>query len=52
MNINGGVWELKPAVWDLFSNFTTEKISFVLFWSPLEDTQNVLCNLKKCTFLK
>gem|GEM_PF-7082503 len=22
---NGEVWELKPKVWDLFSNFTIEK---------------------------
>jgi hypothetical protein len=22
---NGEVWELKPKVWDLFANFTTEK---------------------------
>jgi hypothetical protein len=40
---NGEVWELKPKVWDLFSNFTIEKRA-VLFWSPLKDTLTVSSN--------
>jgi hypothetical protein len=41
---NGWVRELKPKVWDLFSNFTTEKLRAVLFWSPLKDTLPVVHN--------
>ncbi|WP_240032185.1 hypothetical protein [Psychroflexus aestuariivivens] len=43
---NGEVWELKPKVWDLFSNFTTEKRSALLLWSPLKDTLPVAHNTK------
>jgi hypothetical protein len=43
---NGEVWELKPKVWDLFSNFTTEKLRAVLFWSPLKDTLTVVRHLR------
>jgi len=45
---NGEVWELKLKVWDLFSNFTTEKIMAVLFWSPLKDTLVRCGALKTC----
>jgi hypothetical protein len=44
---NGEVWDLKRKVWDLFSNFTTEKRSASLLWSPLKDTQNVVKHLTK-----
>jgi hypothetical protein len=29
--INGEVWDLKELVWDLFANFTIEKIRAVHF---------------------
>jgi len=34
-------------VWDLFAMFTTEKLRVSLLWSPLKDTQTVMCKLKK-----
>jgi hypothetical protein len=43
---NGWIWELKRMVWDLFANFTIEKIRAVLLWSPLKDTLPVGSNLK------
>jgi hypothetical protein len=42
---NGWVWELKRKVWDLFANFTTEKQSASLLWSPLKDTLPVAQNI-------
>ncbi len=42
---NGEVWELKPKDWDLFSNFTIEKLRAVLLWSPLKDILPVTTNL-------
>jgi NAD(P)H-flavin reductase len=40
---------LKRKVWDVFSNFTIEKLWTVFICSPLKDTQTVTQHLKNET---